>query len=267
MSIGIGVLASEGDGIKPNTLVLLADTKGSFGESYSMNRLHKIFIAPDKNLFAVGAGQMDKAAELFEVIRDISQIIPGGTDRYGSLVETVGGAADLYKRVRFKLDVLPRFARMPQSLPDMFTDEHLTPSLLQAWRKYDFGCQMIVGGFNTAGQAFLLDVEGDGIVTNIGFPGFGAIGSGLSNAMFWLSYRNQNLGLPLKVSAYHALEAKVMAESSPFVNEKLDILVAVRGKWTFISDSKPVPEDAAFNLNELRQMLSVYGPKSTDDFK
>ena len=100
MSIGIGVLASEGNGIKPNTLVLLADTKGSFGESYSMNRLHKIFIAPDKNLFAVGAGQMDEAAELFEVIRDISQIIPGGTDRYGSLVETVGGAADLLLRAQ-----------------------------------------------------------------------------------------------------------------------------------------------------------------------
>jgi hypothetical protein len=126
---------------------------------------------------------------------------------------------------------------------------------------------MIVGGFNAIGQAFLLPVEGDGIITNIGFPGFGAIGSGLSNAMFWLSYRNQNLGLTLKTSAYHALEAKIMAESSPFVNEKLDVLVAARGKWTFISDSKPVPEGAAFNLNELRAMLSVYRPKCTDDLK
>jgi hypothetical protein len=210
---------------------------------------------------------MDKAAESFEVIRDISNIIPGGTDRYGSLVETVGGAADLYKRVRFKLDVLPRFARMPQSLDDMFTDADMTPALLQEWRVFDFGCQMIVGGFNTAGQAFLLYIEGDGIISNIGFPGFGVIGSGLSNAMFWLSYRNQNFGLPVKTSAYHALEAKMMAESSPFVNEKLDILVATRGQWTFISDSKPVPESAAFNLNELRQMLPIYGPKSTDDFK
>ena len=62
MTIGIGVLASEGDGLKPNRLILLADTKGSFGDSYSMNRLHKVFLWPDKRLYAVGADQIDKAS-------------------------------------------------------------------------------------------------------------------------------------------------------------------------------------------------------------
>jgi hypothetical protein len=62
-----------------------------------MNRLHKLFIAPDKNLFAVGAGHIDKAAELFEVIRDISQIIPGGTDRYEVLLKALV-ALQIYTR-------------------------------------------------------------------------------------------------------------------------------------------------------------------------
>jgi hypothetical protein len=267
MTIGIGVLASDGAGIKPNYLILLADTKGSFGDSYSMSRFHKLFLAPDRRLYAAGAGQMDRASELFEVIKDVSQIIEGGTERYGSIVESVSGGADLYKRVRFKLDVLPRFARMPQSLPDMFTDSDLSPALLAEWRDYDFGCQMLVGAFNNGGQVFLLYVDGNGRVTNLTFPGFGAIGSGSDNAMFWLSYRNHNLGFPIVRAAYHAFEAKIMAESSPHVNEKLDMLLADKDKWFFMSDSTPAPENAPVTILKLREMFSIYGPKETDDVK
>jgi hypothetical protein len=251
MTIGIGVLASEGEANKPNQLILLADTKGSFGDTYSMNRLHKLFMAPDKRLYSVGAGQMDKASELFEMIKGVSGVIEGGTQRYGSIIESVSGGADLYKRVRFKLDVLPLFARMPQSLPDMFTDTDLGPALLEEWRKYDFGCQMLIGAFNDLGQAFLLYIEGDARVSNLTFPGFAAIGSGLNNAMFWLSYRNHNLGLSVRRSAYHAFEAKVMAESSAHVNDRLDMVIASRDKWFFISDSKAASEGAPITLKEM----------------
>jgi hypothetical protein len=267
MTIGIGVLASEGEGIKPNFLILLADTKGSFGDSYSMNRFHKLFLDPDRRLYAAGAGQIDRAAELFEAIRDVSLIIDGGTERYGSIVESIGGGADLYKRVRFKLDVLPRFARMPQSLPDMFTDEDLGPALLEEWRKYEFGCQMLVGAFNSGGQAFLLYIEADGTIMNLTFPGFCAIGSGAENAMFWLSYRNHNFGFPTVRAAYHAFEAKIMAESSPHVNDKLDVVLANRDKWFFMSEDKPAPENAPVSISKLREMFSVYGPKETDEIK
>ena len=200
----------------------------------------------------------------------MSGIIVGGTERYGSIVESVSGGADLYKRIRFKMDVLPRFARMPQSLPDMFTDADLTPSLLEEWRTYDYGCQMLVGAFNQDGQAFLLYIEGTGEVQNVTFPGFGAIGSGLSNAMFWLSYRNHNLGFPVRRSAYHAFEAKIMAESSPHVNEKLDMLIANKDKWSLISDNLPASGNVGnppITIQELWEMLSLYGPKQTEDLK
>lgn len=264
MTIGIGVLASEGEGMKPNQLVLIADTQGSFGEVYSMNRLHKIFLAPEIRAYAVGADQMDRAAELFEVIKDMSKVIEGGTERYGSTLETIGAAADLYKRVRFKLDVLPRFARIPQSLPDMFTDTDLTPSLLEEWRKYDFGCQMLVGAFNKNGQAVLVSIDGTGEIENLTFPGFAAVGSGFHNAMFWLSYRNHNLGFPVRRAAYHAYEAKIMAESSAYVNEKLDILLASAQKWAFVSDSTPTKGEPPITISELREMFLKYGPKETE---
>lgn len=270
MTIGIGVMASEGPGLKPNRLILVADTKGSFGDDYSMNRLHKIFIAPDLRVYAVGADKIDRAAELFQVIMDLSKVIHGGTERYGSIRETVGAAADLYKRVRFKLEVLPLFARIPQSLPDMFKDTDLTPGLLEAWRKFDFRCQMIVGAFNREGQTFLFYIDGTGEIENFTFPGFAAIGSGLSNAMFWLSYRNHDLGFNIRRSAYHAFEAKIMAESSPHVNDRLDLLIANGDNWCLSSDNFPakgnVPKEL-ITIQELRDMFLIYGPKSTDDVK
>ena len=52
MTIGIGVLASEeGNELKPNRVILIADTKGSFGDSYSMNRLHKVFLYPGNRVY------------------------------------------------------------------------------------------------------------------------------------------------------------------------------------------------------------------------
>ena len=263
MTIGIGVLASEGEGIQPNRLVLIADTQGTFGGAHSMNRLHKIFVAADTRVYACGAGKIDRAAELFQVIMDLSKVIQGGTQRYGSIMETVRASADLYKRVRFKMEVLPSFARMPQSIPDMFTDEHLTSELLTKWREFDFGCQMIVGAFNQAGQAVLIYIESTGEIENFTFPGFAAIGSGLDNAMFWLSYRNHNYTFPVRRSAYHAFEAKIMAESSPFVNEKIDMLIASGDGWAKISDTFGVEGGPPISLQELRDLFKFYGPKDT----
>jgi 20S proteasome alpha/beta subunit len=149
----------------------------------------------------------------------------------------------------------------------MFTDADLSPELLDGWRTYDFGCQMLVGAFNLKGQAYLLRVDGNGKVMNVTYPGFGAIGSGSSNAVFWLSYRNHNLSFSVRRSAYHAFEAKIMAESSAFVNEKLDMVMANRDQSFIVTDTEPAPPGAPVSLIELREMFSVYGPKTTDDLK
>ena len=49
MTIAIGALASETD-LKPDHLILMADTKGSFGDGFSMDRLHKLFADPEIGL-------------------------------------------------------------------------------------------------------------------------------------------------------------------------------------------------------------------------
>jgi hypothetical protein len=266
MTIGIGVLGSAGDTVRPDHLVLLSDTKGSFGDGFSMNHLHKMFIDPALGLYTIAAGKMDRAAELFKTLASFYSD-ENHLKGYGKLFTSVHAASDCYKRVRFKYDVLPRFAHHPQSLRDDFNDSNLTPELLAEWREFDFGCQMIAGGFDPIGTAMLFTIEGNGQVYNSMFPGFTAIGSGLSNAMFWLSYRQHNLGLSVKRAAYHAFEAKLMAESSPFVNNQIDIVIANKDKHFLLSRTNPNPEGAPVTMTGLRKLLRKYGVRETEGLK
>jgi len=262
MTIGIGALGSESKNL-PDTIVLIADTKGSFGGAYSMNRLHKLFYDKDAKVCATAADGIDRAAELFTLIQQF--LGKWNTGSYGNLLDSIHSAAEVYKRIKFKTEVLPRFAYLPNSIPEMFTEQDLNPQLLRRWQRFYVGCEMLVGAFDKDGQAYLFWLDGKGGVQNFSTPGFAAIGSGAENAMFWLSYRNHNKSYSPKRTAYHVFEAKIMSESSPFVNEKMDILVARRDKWTFISDSHPIPADSPVTVEELRKLFDEeYGPKSTE---
>lgn len=264
MTIGIGVLASQKQ--KPDTIILLADTKGTFSEKQSMNRLHKIFKDEEINLYAVAADRIDRASELFGFISKMLRetFHKDGRRGYTSVLDAVHAAADLFKRARFRYDVLPQHAQPPLSIPEMFTEKDLTPQLLKRWRKFYFGCQMIVGAILANGQACMFYIGGDGEVDNFTFPGFVAIGSGGDDAMFWLGYRNQHLGRSLKQSAYHAFEAKTMAESAAYVNDKAEMLIADSSGSFELNDFKPTPKNAKFTLADLRKLLVRFGPRKTD---
>src|SRR5260370_15542476 len=266
MTIGVGVLASESATLRPDHLILMADTKGSFGDEFSMNHLHKMFIAPELGLYATAADFMDRAAELFKVVSLFMKDLPVVTG-YGRLFQAVHGAADAYKRMRFKYDVLPKYAYLIPKLADDFSESDLTPTLLRKWRKFNFRCEMLVGSFDLEGKPYLFHIHGTGEVTNFTFPGFAAIGSGRKQAMFWLSYRHHNLGFPVKRSAYHAFEAKLMAESSPFVNEQIDLVIANKEKHWILTKSNPKPDETPLPIPYLRKLFSTYGPKETDDMK
>lgn len=265
MTIAIGVLASETE-LRPDHLVLLADTKGSFGNGFSMDRLHKLFAAPDVGLYCAAAGLMDRAAEFFKVIHLFLTDLQGPSG-YGRLFQTVHGACDSYKRMRFKYDVLPKYAYLIPRLRDDFEESDLSPTLLKEWQGFDFGCQMIVSSFDVEGKPYLFVADGTGEVTNVTFPGFVAIGSGQDQAMFWLSYRNHNLEFSAKKAAYHAFEAKLMAESSPFVNDQLDLIIASKDKHHIATRANPKPDGIPVTVAELREMFLTYGPKETDDLK
>lgn len=265
MTIAIGVLASETD-LRPDHVILLADTKGSFGAGFSMDRLHKLFADPGIGLYCAAAGLMDRAAELFKTISLFLRELQGPVG-YGRVFQAVHGACDTYKRMRFRYDVLPRYAYLIPRLRDDFEERDLSPTLLEEWQKFDFGCEMIVSSFDSEGKPYLFAADGSGGVQNLTFPGFAAIGSGAGQAMFWLSYRHHNLGFPLKRAAYHAFEAKLMAESSPFVNEELDVIIASYKSHYIVTRTNPKPDGVPFTVAELRELANQYGPKETDDLR
>lgn len=259
MTIGIGVLASSK--AKPDHLILMADTKGSFGDEYSMNRLHKIFAFPDEKLFATASDRIDRCAELVTVIDELFK--EEKPDSYGKILLVINKALYMYRQQRFGIEIAPKFLTRREDVETGTIPPELRKKIESAWPKYHTRAELIVGTFGANGQAYLFSIVEDEL-ENHSTPGFIAIGSGSGNAMFWLCHRTQHLGRTVKQSAYHAFEAKVMAESSPFVNEKLDILVANADENFLLTDFKPAPSGAPFTTNELRAMWPKYGPQSTD---
>src|SRR6478736_2472044 len=258
MTIGIGVLATEKNELnaKPSHLVLIADTMGSFSDEYSHPRLHKLFDFPQTNLYAAAAGQIDQAAALMPMINQNLAQTPSDKRSFGDIVRGVAQSLFMFKMEKFNLTVLPKYGMPPASIAptssirpsSLIAAMAMVPPAVQSelekeWREFSLGCDLIIGAFDHTGQAVLMCQYGhEPELRNVTFPGYWVIGSGAANAIFWLSHREHVLGMRLQRAAYHAYEAKLMAEGSAHVNEHLDILVATRGKHWHISTHKPNPK-------------------------
>lgn len=263
MTIGIGVIATQVSRL--DHLILLSDTQGSIGISQSMHQLPKMFCAPDQSLYAVGADGMEQAGEQFEVIYNAFQT---GSNEYGQRVRQLKEAVDAYRRHRFVLDVAPRYAYKIGSLPESFVETNLTSRLLKEWKSFYIGCQLIIGFLDKAKCAALYYLDGTGTAQCFTMSGSVAIGSGADNSQFWLSYRDANISMPVRRAAYCAFEAKIMAENSPHVNDRLKMLIANHSEYRFMSDEglSQGPMTPPVSLAELRRLFRKYGPRKLDKF-
>lgn len=268
VTIGIGCLGSEPSltGITPNRVVLVADTMGSFGDEDSVSRLHKIFVLPDLDLYVVAANMIDRAALLLPMVEAHMKMLPLETKTFTDIKNAIQRACFFYKRQRFISDVFPKYRLEPNIFePRDDLPKSLDPQLQSEWESFDIGCDLIFGAFDCRGQASLLYVSGTtATAEEMLFPGFAAIGTGFNNAMFWLGYRKHAMNMSCKLAAFHAYEAKLMAESSPHVNEHVDVLIAAKGKyWSQSTHSKTPPsDDCPITLAELKAMREEYGPKN-----
>jgi hypothetical protein len=272
MTIGIGVLADSAEGrrknIVPDTLILIADTMGSFGSVDSHGRLHKTCMKPEQGVYCVIANQVDKGAELFEVICSCIGEVPKPERTYGRILTALAEGCLSYKRHKFQICEMPKMRLPPEWIDPRTVPAELQRSVQERWEAFDIGCDLIIGVFDDKGCAWLFQLSGaEHEIANVTFPGFSAIGSGADNARFWLSRRQHTLGLlPLR-AAYHAYEAKLMAEGSPHVNEHLDIVVATNEAHWFCTTHKSVnnmkvhPE---INIQSLKKLFKKYGMRNTD---
>ena len=168
-----------------------------------------------------------------------------------------------YKREKFITHEFPKLRIPPEDFDPRTCNEDLNAVIQEKWREFDIGCDLVIAAFCGNKTAALLHVDGmRQEVSNMMFPGFCAIGSGSDNARFWLSRRQHAFGnLPLR-AAYHAYEAKLMAEGSAHVNKHLDIIVATHDCQWFSTTHhskhgfNPHPE---INLKNLKLMLRKYG--------
>lgn len=106
MTIGIGVLASEET--KPDRLIFMADTMGSYEDSFSTSELHKIHAIEAEDLYAVSAGSLTDASELINMI--LKQLRAQPTPRrYPEILHALNVAANVHRMLRFGLDCLPSY--------------------------------------------------------------------------------------------------------------------------------------------------------------
>lgn len=113
-------------------------------------------------------------------------------------------------------------------------------------------------------RAHLIAISGqDGTLENGSFPGFWAIGTGAANAMFWLAHRGQMAAMRPLRAAYHAYEAKLMAEDAPNVNEHMDILIANATQfWRVGTHYKPGPHaHSHITIERLKELCQTRATK------
>ena len=269
MTIGIGVLATEG-AVKPDTLVLVSDTLGSaLEDTASTQRLHKMFVSESDGLYAVAADNINNAGELFPRIQHFLR--RETTRSHGSIFLAIHSAVHDYHRWRIGKEVLPKYSWIAGDLEAEETKELVRDECM----RFNLGCELIVGAFDDSGMALLFETYSVGhtdhedgapptmvLARGNTIPGFTVIGKGRDSADFWLNYRNHALSYSPRRAAYHAYEAKRMAENSPYVNDKIELLIANKTGHVRLDDKTPVKR--GWSLEEMREMFSNYGPRSTD---
>jgi hypothetical protein len=273
MTIGIAALASDKEefkatGVWPNRIVMIADTMGSFGDVDSHPRLHKMAFYPEAKLYTVSANQIDRASELDAMIKQCVEGVPFAERTFNDCQNCIAACVFAFKKSLFELTILPQYGVAPKKFdkPTALLPPVLNGPLLEEWKKFDIGCDMLVGVFERHNLPYLFSVDGaTATVENISMPGFGAVGI-YDKAMFWLSRRAQVLSMGVNRTAYHVYEAKLMGEGSPHVNEHIEFLIAAPDKyWSWSTHRPPMGEpNPPVTLEQLKEWFALYGPKDTE---
>jgi hypothetical protein len=269
MTIGIGVVCS--DKTPGDCFILASDRLGSFGDDFSTRRHCKMFIQPEQGLYAVSADNVGNASELLAGIYQQWAPYPPQSRGYNLIRLGMQRAVYEYKMYQFVTSVLPRYPIDPkENWKTQAESLGLSEKLFEEFRQTQTGCELIVGTIGLYDNkerymCHLLYADESGEVTPFPSSGFGAIGSGAANALFWLSYREQNLGMSVKRSALHVYEAKLMAEHSPHVGrDDIELLIVTPGQWYQLTHKRRTVNGCPVSLDELEELHRKFGPSSTE---
>ena len=220
-------------------------------------------------MYAVAADQIDRAGELLSAIEKAITAVPKAERSHGEITRIVAAVCYGYKRGKFTTHEFPKLRLPPEEMDPARVTPALDAIVQERWENFSIGCDLVLAVFTANKTPTLLQVNGvEHDINNMVFPGFAAIGAGSEHAVFWLSRRQQMFGhVPLR-AAYHAYEAKTMAESSPHVNEHLDIIVATDSEQWFSSTHRidhRIPEHPQINIKNLQRLWKRYGTRDTSN--
>jgi hypothetical protein len=229
-------------------------------ETDSTPELHKLYV--DGGVYAACAGKIEFASEVLSIFHQELDKIPIRT--LGNIWGALSVAVHEHRRAHFHWDCLvPRYAFQAGAII-----EGQQQNVINDWQQYDSGISMLVSVFHKSGIPLLFyvgPVQGnDGWVHSCQFPGYCAIGTGAQNAISWLNYRQQQLGLRPLQSTYHAYEAKLMADMAPTVNRNVEMAVAFSDREYVLRADKPEIEGCPVSLPELKRLYKQYGPQDTN---
>jgi hypothetical protein len=260
MTIGIGVLSSSNSRPhpkRPDCLTLITDTMGST-DTGSTPELHKLYVAD--GIYAACAGKIEFASEVISIFQQ--ELVKLPKRNLGNIWQALNVAVHEHRMAHFKWDCLvPRYSFTPGAI---FEAQH--QNVVNDWQQYDSGIEMLIAVFNDwLPLLFLVSpLQGvNGWVHSCQYPGYWAIGTGAQNAISWLNYRQQQLGLRPLQSTYHAYEAKIMAEMAPTVNKSVEMVVAFSDREYVLRAERSEIEGCPVSLSELKKLYEEYGPQDT----
>jgi hypothetical protein len=264
MTIGIGVLFSSKPRphlIRPDGMILITDTMGST-ETDSTAELHKLCIEDKDSLYVATAGDLSLCSDAISLIKQNLAVLPKRT--HGNIWDAINKAVHECLTEHFAWDVIaPKYM-----FAKKIVFENQKEPLTEEWQRYEPDLALLVGTFHESGIALLYLVGrmyGTAAwVHYFPFPGHAVIGSGGSNASFWLKFRDQHLGLNPRQSAYHAYEAKIMAARAPTVNSVTEIVVAFADRHYVLTAENPTQKGCPVSLDELKAWYGKYGPQNTN---
>src|ERR1700719_3677311 len=144
MTVGIGALATSASGreknIIPDSVVLIADTLGSFEDDDSHSRLHKAFMFPEVGMYAVSAGRVDRAAELLPIVVNFLASIPKPQRSFGKIAQAVAAGCYGYKHDKFTIHEFPKLRLPPEALDPNTATPELNALVQEHWSKLSIGC-------------------------------------------------------------------------------------------------------------------------------
>ena len=141
--------------------------------------------------------------------------------------------------------------------PDIPSTVH-RQAILDAFERYDLGCQFLVAGFSSlsARHATIFEVHNPGVYVNRSLINYSAIGSGSSNAIAYLSRQNQESKTPLSVAVYNAIVAKHLAEKAPGVGVETAAFILKRGQQS--------DHDVRWLTNEVDDITNMWRQEEAD---